>query len=72
MEDPHEKEPDIEVDERKHSDKPLSRSSQIGRAEQSGGTPESGREPGEEAREGWAKKDESDTPSEWPEPTTDG
>ena len=46
----------------------LSPSSQIGRAAQSGGTPESG----DEARQGWHIPDQSDTPPEWPEPTTDG
>jgi hypothetical protein len=43
---------------------------QIGRAEQTGGTP-AGREAGVESREGWPMPDQSDTPKEWPEPTID-
>jgi hypothetical protein len=50
----------------------LSPASQIGRAAQTGGTPEAGAQPGEEARQGWKMPDESDTPPEWPQPTTDG
>jgi hypothetical protein len=49
----------------------LSRSSQIGRAQQSGGTPESGRPPGEDSREGWSMPDQEDTPQEWTDPTLD-
>jgi hypothetical protein len=76
MEDPHEREPD-ELGEDQPSeagdkpDEPLSPASQIGRSAQTGGTPETGREPGEEAREGWPMPDQTDTPPEWPEPTTD-
>lgn len=44
---------------------------QIGRAEQTGGTPASGLEAGIESREGWPMPDQSDTPEEWPEPTID-
>ena len=39
----------------------LSRSSQIGRAAQSGGTPESGRDPDERSREGWSAPEQDDT-----------
>jgi hypothetical protein len=49
----------------------LSPASQIGRAAQSGGTRESGPEPGDEARHGWPMPDQGDTPPEWPEPTAD-
>jgi hypothetical protein len=49
----------------------LSRSSQIGRAQQSGGTPESGRPPDEDSREGWWMPDQEDTPQEWTDPTLD-
>lgn len=52
-------------------DRLLSPSSQIGRAAQTGGTPESGRPPDESSREGWSMPDQSDTPDQWPEPTTD-
>jgi len=58
----------------RREDKPdelLSPSSQIGRSAQSGGTPESGRHPDETAREGWKMPDQSDTPEDWPVPTTD-
>lgn len=48
----------------------VSPSSQIGR-EETGGSDGSGREPGTDAREGWPMPDQSDTPSEWPEPTID-
>ena len=51
-------------------DTTLSPSSQIGRVE-TGGSDGSGREPGNDAREGWPMPDQSDTPSEWPEPTID-
>jgi hypothetical protein len=44
---------------------------QIGRAEQTGGTSASGLEAGVESREGWPMPDQSDTPVEWPEPTID-
>jgi hypothetical protein len=57
---------------RDEPDELLSPASQIGRATQTGGTPESGREPDEDAREGWPMPDQTDIPSEWPEPTTDG
>ena len=50
----------------------LSPASQIGRAQQSGGSPRSGPEPGDEARQVWPVPDQADTPAEWPEPTTDG
>jgi hypothetical protein len=52
-------------------DELLSPSSQIGRAAQSGGTPESGRQPDEDSREGWPMPDQGDTPKKWPDPTTD-
>lgn len=52
-------------------DRLLSPSSQIGRAAQTGGTPEAGRQPDESSREGWSMPDQSDTPEEWPDPTTD-
>jgi hypothetical protein len=51
-------------------DSKLSPSSQIGR-EETGGSDGSGEEPGTDAREGWPMPDQSDTPSEWPEPTID-
>ena len=51
-------------------DTKLSPSSQIGR-EETGGSDGSGREPGNDAREGWPMPDQSDTPSQWPEPTID-
>ena len=53
------------------SDAPLSRSSQIGRAQQTGGTPESRRDPALSAREGWPKPEQEDTPEQWPDPTID-
>lgn len=49
----------------------LSQASQIGRAAQTGGTPESGRQAGVDSREGWPMPDQSGTPKEWSEPTTD-
>lgn len=52
-------------------DELLSPSSQIGRAAQTGGTPESGRQPDDSVREGWPMPDQTDTPEQWPEPTTD-
>jgi len=53
------------------SDGPLSPSSQIGRARQTGGTPESRRAPGVEAREGWPMPEQDDTPDTWPDPSND-
>lgn len=50
-------------------DPTLSPSSQIGR-EETGGSG-MGTEPGTDAREGWPMPDQTDTPSDWPEPTID-
>lgn len=50
---------------------PPSPATQIGRAKQTGGTPDSGLEAGAESREGWPMPDQSDTPEEWPQPTID-
>ena len=52
-------------------DELLSPSSQLGRAAQSGGTPESGRQRDEDSREGWPMPDQDETPNEWPKPTED-
>lgn len=44
--------------------------SQLGRA-RTGGGGESALDPDEDVREGWQAPDQSDVPSEWPEPTVD-
>ena len=44
--------------------------SQVGRAETGGGA-ESVLDPEETVREGWPVPDQSDVPSDWPEPTLD-
>ena len=49
----------------------FSQASQVGRARQVGGTPAAGLEPGTEPREGWPIPDQSDTPPEWPLPSSD-
>ena len=58
-------------DDAEQGDPLLSRSSQIGRAQQSGGTPESGRPPDEDSREGWSMPVQEDTPQEWTDPRLD-
>ena len=49
----------------------LSPSSQIGRAAQTGGTPESRRDPDVDTREGWPAPRQDDTPESWPDPNID-
>jgi hypothetical protein len=53
------------------SDALLSPSSQIGRAQQTGGTPESRRDPDVRTREGWPAPEQDDTPENWPDPKSD-
>jgi len=62
--------PDMADDAEAEEDELPSPSSQIGR-EQMGGSSASGQEPGTDTQEGWPMPDQSDTPSEWPEPTID-
>ena len=69
--DPDPNEPLREDDERDEHRELLSPASQIGRAAQTGGTPESRLDPNEKPREGWDIPDQTDTPEEWPEPTQD-
>lgn len=49
----------------------LSPSSQIGRAAQTGGTPESRRDPDVDTREGWPAPPQDGTPESWPDPNID-
>jgi hypothetical protein len=48
----------------------FSPASQVGRSK-TGGGPESVLDPDENVREGWPAPDQSDTPTDWPEPTVD-